>query len=122
MTLAIETRGLSKLYRRVTALSDCTISVPEGRISALIGPNGAGKTTLLRLLAGLAQPTAGQVTVNGVTPAQDPAFLAQEIPLYRRLSGRDHIRAGAHLNPRWDGESVAERLAALKIPLDRAVG
>jgi len=48
---AIRTSGLSKRYRRVTALSDCTITVPEGRISALIGPNGAGKTTLLRLLA-----------------------------------------------------------------------
>jgi ABC-2 type transport system ATP-binding protein len=103
-------------------------AVPEGRISALIGPNGAGKTTLLRLLAGLTRPTAGQVTVNGSAPRQDPAFLAdigylaQEIPLYRRLSAADHIQAGAHLNPCWDGESVRERLAGLKIPLDRAVG
>ena len=60
MTAVIETSGLTKRYRRVTALSDCTISVPEGRISALVGPNGAGKTTLLRLLAGLAAPTAGR--------------------------------------------------------------
>ena len=66
--------------------------------------------------------------MNGTTPRQDPAFLAdigylaQEIPLYRRLSAEDHIRAGAHLNPRWDAESVRERLTGLKIPLDRAVG
>ena len=73
---AVETSGLTKRYRKVTALTDCTISVPEGRISALIGPNGAGKTTLLRLLAGLSRPSAGQVTVNGGTPRQDPAFLA----------------------------------------------
>jgi ABC-2 type transport system ATP-binding protein len=125
---AIETSGLSKRYGKVVALSGCAVSVPEGRICALIGPNGAGKTTLLRLLAGLARPTAGQVTVNGTTPRQDPAFLAdigylaQEIPLYRRLSAEDHIRAGAHLNPRWDAESVRERLTGLKIPLDRAVG
>jgi ABC-2 type transport system ATP-binding protein len=125
---AIRTSGLGKRYRRVSALSDCTITVPEGRISALIGPNGAGKTTLLRLLAGLTRPTAGELTVNGGIPRQDPAFLAsigylaQEIPLYRRLSAEDHIRAGAHLNPCWDGESVRERLAALKIPADRAVG
>jgi len=125
---AIETTGLTKRYGKVTALSGCTVSVPEGRICALIGPNGAGKTTLLRLLAGLSRPTAGQVTVNGTTPRQDPAFLAdigflaQEIPLYRRLSAEDHIRVGAHLNPRWDAESVRERLTGLKIPLDRAVG
>ena len=66
--------------------------------------------------------------MNGGTPRQDPAFLAdigylaQEIPLYRRLSAADHIQAGAHLNPRWDGELVRERLSGLKIPLGRAVG
>jgi ABC-2 type transport system ATP-binding protein len=125
---AIRTAGLGKRYRRVHALSDCSITVPEGRISALIGPNGAGKTTLLRLLGGLTKPTTGEMTVNGGIPRQDPAFLAsigflaQEIPLYRRLSAEDHIRAGAHLNPCWDGESVRERLTALTIPLDRAVG
>jgi ABC-2 type transport system ATP-binding protein len=128
MTAAIETSGLTKRYRRVTALSDCTISVPEGRISALVGPNGAGKTTLLRLLTGLAAPTAGEAEVLGGTPRQDPAylaeigFLAQEIPLYRRLTAQDHMGIGAHLNPRWDGESVRARLGGLKIPLDRRVG
>jgi ABC-2 type transport system ATP-binding protein len=128
MTPVIETSGLTKQYRRVTALNNCTISVPEGQISVLVGPNGAGKTTLLRLLAGLAAPTAGRAAVLGETPRQDPAylaeigFLAQEIPLYRRRTAEDHIGIGAHLNPRWDGESVRERLAGLKIPLDRPAG
>jgi ABC-2 type transport system ATP-binding protein len=124
----IETRGLTKRYRKVTALTDCTITVPEGRISALIGPNGAGKTTLLRVLSGLAKPSGGDVAVLGGTPRQDPAFLAeigflaQEIPLYRRLSAEDHIALGAHLNPRWDGVSVRHRLESLGIPLDQTVG
>jgi ABC-2 type transport system ATP-binding protein len=128
MTAVIETSGLTKRYRRVTALSDCTISVPEGRISALVGPNGAGKTTLLRLLAGLAAPTAGRIAVLGGPPRQDPAylaeigFLAQEILLYPRRTAQDHIGIGAHLNPRWDGESVRARLGGLKIPLDRPAG
>ncbi len=128
MTPVIETSGLTKRYRRVTALSNCTISVPEGRISALVGPNGAGKTTLLRLLAGLAAPTGGRAEVLGGPPREDPAylaeigFLAQEIPLYRRLTAEDHIGIGAHLNPRWDGQLVRERLAGLKIPLDRRAG
>ncbi|MFZ0046525.1 MAG: ABC transporter ATP-binding protein [Streptosporangiaceae bacterium] len=125
---AIATRGLAKRYRKRTALTDCTITVPEGRISALIGPNGAGKTTLLRLLAGLARPTAGEVAVLGATPGRDLAllaeigFVAQEIPLYRRMSAEDHIRMGARLNPRWDGASVRQRLESLSIPLDQAVG
>ncbi len=128
MTAVIETSGLTKRYRGVTALSDCTISVPEGRISALVGPNGAGKTTLLRLLAGLAAPTAGQAVVLGGTARQDPpyladiGFLAQDAPLYRRRTAEDHIGIGAHLNTRWDGESVRERLSRVRIPLDRPVG
>ncbi|MGH3168479.1 MAG: ABC transporter ATP-binding protein [Trebonia sp.] len=128
MTPIVETSGLTKKYRRLSALTDCTIAVPEGRISALVGPNGAGKTTLLRLLAGLAAPTAGRAAVLGGSPRQDPAylaeigFLAQEIPLYRRMTAEDHIGMGAHLNPRWDGESVRARLGGLKIPLDRPVG
>jgi ABC-2 type transport system ATP-binding protein len=86
------------------------------------------KTTLLRLLAGLAAPTAGRATVLGGAARQDPAylagigFLAQEIPLYRRLTARDHNGIGAHLNPRWDSESVRARLGGLNIPLDRPVG
>ena len=125
---AIETRGLTKRYPRLTALSDCSITVPAGRISALVGPNGAGKTTLLRMLAGLARPTGGTAAVLGGAPRQDPAFLAQigylaqEIPLYRRLSAEDHIRAGAHLNPRWDGATARARLTDLRIPLGQPVG
>ena len=128
MTPAIETRGLTKRYRRITALSDCSITVPEGRISALVGPNGAGKTTLLRLLSGLASPTSGEAAILGSAPRQDPAFLAeigflaQEIPLYRRMSAEDHIGIGAHMNLRWDGDSVRDRLRGLNIPLDAAVG
>jgi ABC-2 type transport system ATP-binding protein len=128
MSLAVETSGLTKRYRRITALSDCTITVPEGRISALVGPNGAGKTTLLRLLSGLAYPSGGSALLLGHAPRQDPAFLAsigflaQEIPLYRRMSAQDHIGIGAHMNPRWDAASVRERLTGLRIPLDAPVG
>jgi ABC-2 type transport system ATP-binding protein len=128
MTTVIQTRGLAKQFRRVTALSDCDVTVPEGCICALIGPNGAGKTTLLRLLSGLARPTAGEMKVLGSTPRQDPVFLAevgflaQDIPLYRRFTAEEHISIGAHLNRRWDPALVRDRLKSLNIPLDRPAG
>jgi ABC-2 type transport system ATP-binding protein len=128
MSMAIETHELSKRYRRVSALTECTVTVPEGRVSALVGPNGAGKTTLLRMLAGLSSPTCGAALVLGGAPRQDPAFLAeigflaQEIPLYRRFTSEDHIRIGAHMNPRWDAPLVRTRLEELRIPLGQRVG
>jgi ABC-2 type transport system ATP-binding protein len=124
----IQTRGLSKRYRRITALHEASVTVPDGRISALIGPNGAGKTTLLRLLAGLARPTGGEVAVLGSCPSQEPAFLAgigflaQEIPLYRRFTADDHIGIGAHLNSRFDAALVRHRLASLGVPLNQRAG
>ena len=124
---AIETAGLSKRYRSTWGLRDCSIDVPEGRISALVGPNGAGKTTLLRLLVGLRRPTSGQVRVLGRTPAQERdflasvGFLAQDIPLYRQLSAAEHLRIGARLNREWDADAAEQRLKALRVPSDRPV-
>jgi ABC-2 type transport system ATP-binding protein len=128
MNTAVETHELSKRYRRVSALTGCTVTVPAGRVSALVGPNGAGKTTLLRILAGLASPTSGTASVLDGVPRQAPAFLAeigflaQEVPLYRRLTVADHLRIGAHLNPRWDAPLAHTRLTELRIPLDQRVG
>src|SRR6266581_4047321 len=73
-------------------------------------------------------PTTGTASVLDGAPRQDPAFLAeigflaQEIPLYRRFTAEDHIRIGAHLNPRWDAPLARTRLAELRIPLDQRVG
>jgi ABC-type multidrug transport system ATPase subunit len=63
---AVQTTGLTKRYRRKTALAGCSVTVPEGSICALVGPNGAGKTTLLRMLSGLSAPTAGTAAVLGL--------------------------------------------------------
>ncbi len=125
--VAVSTVDLAKSYRTVTALRDCTISVPAGKISALVGPNGAGKTTLLKLLAGLSRPTRGTATVLGHTPGQDRGFLAeigflaQDVPLWRRFSAADHIQIGARLNPRWDADAAVARLRGVGVDLDRPV-
>jgi ABC-2 type transport system ATP-binding protein len=124
---AIRTAGLGKRYGSSWALQDCSVSVPRGRVSALVGPNGAGKTTLLKILAGLNAPSAGEAAVLGRAPGQSAEFLdsvgylAQDVPLYKRLSAGDHLEIGAHLNRRWDAAAARARLGALKIPLGRPV-
>lgn len=65
MSAAIETRELSKRYGRTLALDRLNLEVPAGSIYGFIGPNGAGKTTTLRLLAGLLEPTRGDVELMG---------------------------------------------------------
>jgi ABC-2 type transport system ATP-binding protein len=126
-TPAVATRALGKRYGSQWALQDCSLDVPQGRVTALVGPNGAGKTTLLRLLVGLSAATAGEAEVLGRAPGQTEDFLAsigylaQDVPLYKRLSAEDHLALGAHLNRLWDATGARDRLARLGIPMDRPV-
>jgi ABC-2 type transport system ATP-binding protein len=127
VTPAIETIALSKRYGATWALQDCSVHVPKGRVSALVGPNGAGKTTLLRLLVGLSRPTRGRAEVLGLAPGPSEEFLArigylaQDVPLYTRLSADDHLGIGARLNRSWDASGARERLAALRVPTARPI-
>ncbi|MFZ0170956.1 MAG: ATP-binding cassette domain-containing protein, partial [Acidimicrobiales bacterium] len=107
LTAALTASGLGKRYGRRWALSDCTLSVPPGRVVGLVGPNGAGKTTLLHLAVGLLRPTAGTIEVLGGRPGDDArqlarvGFVAQDTQAYSGLSVADHLRLGAWLNPNW---------------------
>ena len=121
MTDALTADGLTKKYGRRTALSDCTLCVPAGRVVGLVGPNGAGKSTLLQLACGLLAPTAGRIEVLGERPASGSprvGFVAQDNPVYAGLTVAEHLRMGAHLNPRWDGPLAERRIA--QVGLDPA--
>ncbi len=69
MTLAIETRQLTRRYGRgktaMIAVDHLNLQVPCGSLFGLIGPNGAGKTTTLRMLAGLLDASSGEILING---------------------------------------------------------
>jgi ABC-2 type transport system ATP-binding protein len=127
METVIDARGLGKRYRSRWALSDCTLSIPAGRVVGLVGPNGAGKTTLLGLAVGLVQPSTGDIVVLGRPPAADRAqlarvgFVAQDATVYSGMSIADHLRLGARLNAHWDTGYARARLDDLGIdPRKRA--
>jgi ABC-2 type transport system ATP-binding protein len=128
MTAVIEARGLGKRYRRSWALADCTLSVPARQVVGLVGPNGAGKTTLLSLAVGLLAPTTGTIEVLGGRPGAGPAqrarvgFLAQDAPVYTRLSVADHLRLGACLNPGWDAGLARSRIERLDLDSGHKAG
>ena len=128
MSAVLEAHGLGKRYRRTWALSDCTLDVPDGRVVGLVGPNGAGKSTLLNLAVGLLRPTTGSLRVLGAAPGSGPAqlakvgFVAQDTPTYAGLTVEDHLRLGAHLNPRWDAGLANERIRRLQLDPSRRAG
>ena len=62
----IETKGLTKYYGPLAALTDLDLQINEGDIFGFIGPNGAGKTTTMRILATLLEPTRGKGFINGM--------------------------------------------------------
>ena len=124
----IEATGLGKCYKKVWALRDCTLAVPEGSLAALVGPNGAGKSTLMNMAVGLTVPTAGSVTVLGGqatgSPAalDDIAFMAQDAPVYKNLSVADMVHLTRNLNRRFDSSAATSRLTDLGIPLKKKTG
>jgi ABC-2 type transport system ATP-binding protein len=119
---------LGKRYRRLWALSECTLDVPAGRVVGLVGPNGAGKTTLLNLAVGLLTPNSGSIEVLGGRPAADAeqlakvGYVAQDTPTYAGLTIEDHLRLGARLNPRWDDALARERVGRLGLDLTQRAG
>lgn len=89
--------NVSKVFGTTHALSDVSITIPDGSFVVLLGPTGAGKTTTLRLIAGLDRPDSGDILIEGVsvlrdTPAQrDVAMVFQQYSLYPHLSVRDNL-------------------------------
>ena len=127
MTVVLESRALSKRYGKRPGLTDCTLSIPAGRVAGLVGPNGAGKTTLLNLAVGLLAPTSGTIEVLGGTPASSSeqlarvGFVAQDTPTYAGLTVADHLKLGARMNPGWDAKLATHRIESLRLdPRQRA--
>jgi ABC-2 type transport system ATP-binding protein len=67
---AITTRNLTRKFGKIIAVDNLNLKIASGSLFGLIGPNGAGKTTTLRMLAGLLEPTSGEIRVNELSTRQ----------------------------------------------------
>jgi len=98
----IDVQGLKKQYGDVSAVRDVSFSVDSGDVFGLVGPNGAGKTSTLKAIAGLIEPTAGAIEVDGRKPGDTAmrkrlGFLPEESPLYEDMTPRSYLRFFADL-------------------------
>jgi ABC-2 type transport system ATP-binding protein len=96
----LEARAVSRSFGALVALHDFSLMIAPGQCVALIGANGSGKSTAVRTLAGLLEPSAGEVRVEGADPHREPeaeqararmALVPDNPVLYGDLTVREHV-------------------------------
>ena len=101
-TATITVAGVSKWYGSVVAVNDVSFEVGPG-VTGLLGPNGAGKTTLLHMMAGLARPSKGDITVLGQSPRGNTdlyrriGVMSEHEAVYSFFTGREFVELAAKL-------------------------
>ena len=95
---AVELKGVTKRYNEIVAVNNINLSINSGEIFALLGPNGSGKSTTLKMLLGLVQPTAGEISVLGLDVKKDPVAVKRQVgyvpespDVYEFLTGIEYL-------------------------------
>ncbi len=126
-SLTISVSKVIKQFGRFAALRGVSAEFDSGRFHAILGDNGAGKTTLLRALAGLAEPTRGEISIFRKSPREacrDIGYMAHPSLLYDEMSGMENLRYFARLYG-IEGDARCEeaiRAVGLDPTLTRGVG
>ena len=116
--MSIQIESVSKAFGSFAALTDVTVDIPSGRLTALLGPSGGGKSTLLRIIAGLEQPDAGRVLVDDRDVTDIPVrrrgvgFVFQHYAAFTHLSVRENVAFGLKVARRPKRE-IRERVDEL---------
>ena len=104
--MAIATRGVCKSFGDYVALTDVSLEVPSGSLTALLGPSGSGKSTLLRIIAGLESPDSGDVLIFGKDAARLSAqergvgFVFQHYAAFKHMTVWDNVAFGLTIRKR----------------------
>src|SRR5215211_631730 len=114
---AVEVRSICKNYGEIEALRSIDLDFPRGKLTTLLGPSGCGKTTLLKIIAGLIEPTSGEVRVNGkpVTgPGPERAFVFQDFALMPWATVMRNVAFGLELKGmgKTERQSIARHYIA----------
>src|SRR5437660_3991563 len=111
-------RGVVKRFGDFTALDGVSVDVPTGALTALLGPSGSGKSTLLRVIAGLEQPDAGEVSLDGEDVTRRPpqsrgvGFVFQHYAAFKHMTVWDNIAFGLTIR-RTPRATVRDRVTEL---------
>ena len=79
---AIQTVGLVKRYKDLTAVDGLDLGIGQGELFSLLGVNGAGKTTTIKMLSCLVKPTGGDAFLNGVSIVKEPSWAKEKIDVW----------------------------------------
>ena len=113
--MSIEIKNINKSFdgrgKNLSVLEDINLTINDGELVCLLGPSGCGKTTLLRLIAGLDNPTSGEVVANGEVvekPSGDRAVIFQQYSLFPWLTVLQNVTFGLEMS----GGSKEENIQA----------
>jgi sulfate transport system ATP-binding protein len=101
--MSIVAENVSKTFDDFAALTDVSVTVPDGSLTALLGPSGSGKSTLLRVIAGLERPDSGRVLISGRDATSDAVqergigFVFQHYAAFKHMTVRDNIAFGLRI-------------------------
>jgi sulfate transport system ATP-binding protein len=104
--MGITAQHVTKRFGDFVALDDVSLQIPTGSLTALLGPSGGGKSTLLRIIAGLEQPDAGSIEINGQDSTSLPpqrrnvGFVFQHYAAFKHMSVRKNVAFGLDIRKR----------------------
>lgn len=113
----LEIRGLTKRYRKITALDNLDLSIPKGSVYGLLGPNGSGKTTTLGIVLRVIRPNTGTFSwFPGAPASRHQVGAILETPnFYPYMSGWDNLRVAANIKGVRSRAKLEEKLELVEL-------